>query len=190
MRILKYSLALVLGITIGTWSAQAMLRKQLDAASLHNGPWRTLLAAGAADSGMYQRAAIAVGGLLALSKEETLYYTAFEDSNGQQLQENCTYHVLGNDPDARWWSLTAYAADHYLPQNTDNALSVAKTTVEREEDGQFDIVVSATEMPRNWLSSRAAGDYSLTLRLYNPSTKVYEAPQSVELPVIQRESCQ
>ncbi|GAA4094967.1 DUF1214 domain-containing protein [Zhongshania borealis] len=190
MRILKYSLALVLGITIGILSAQAALRKQLDAAALHNGPWRTLLATGAVDSNMYERAAIAVGGLLALSKEETLYYTAAEDSIGQPLQEHCTYHVLGKDPDARWWSLTAYAADHYLPQNTDNALSIAKTTVERDENGQFDIIVSAIANPKNWISSRAAGNYSLTLRLYNPSAEVYKAPQSVELPVIQRENCQ
>jgi hypothetical protein len=190
MRILKYSLALALGITIGTWSAKTVLSKQLDRAAVHNGPWRTLLATGDVDSDMYERAAIAVGGLLALSKQETLYYTATEDSNGLALEENCTYHVLGIDPDARWWSLTAYAADHFLPQNTDNALSVSKTTVDRDKDGLFDIIVSANPSTKNWISSRSAGNYSLTLRLYNPNTTVYESPQSVELPSILRGSCQ
>lgn len=190
MKILKIILALGLGLTIGIWSANAMLRKQLDTAALHNGPWRTILATGSAESNIYQRAAIAVGGLLALSKQETLYYTAFEDSAGQLLDERCNYSVIGRDPDARWWSLTAYAADNYLPQNDDDALSIAKTTVERNADGNFDIAVSAKPQPKNWLSSRAAGNYSLTLRLYNPGASVYDAPQSVELPTILKRECQ
>ena len=190
MRILKVSLAMLVGIAFGTWSAKAMLREQLDTAAVHNGPWRTLLTTGAVDSGIYERAAIAVGGLLALSKEETLYYTAFEDSDGQQLREQCDYHVVGRDPDARWWSLTAYAADNYLPQNDDNALSIAKTTVERDLNGQFEILVSANRKPKNWISSRAAANYSLTLRLYNPGSSVYDAPQSVALPFIQQGDCQ
>ncbi|MBW2939888.1 DUF1214 domain-containing protein [Zhongshania aquimaris] len=190
MRVLNITVTFGLGIAIGAWSASLMLKHQLDLSSVRNGPWRTLLTTGAADAGMYQRAGIAVGGLLALSKQETLYYTAFEDNSGNQLQENCTYRILGKDPDARWWSLTAYADDHYLPQNDDNALSIAKTTVERDDDGHFEIMVSAKPQPKNWISSRAAGEYSLTLRLYNPSSRVYEAPAAANLPNILRENCQ
>ncbi|WP_269620722.1 DUF1214 domain-containing protein [Zhongshania sp. BJYM1] len=190
MRVLNITVTLGLGVAIGIWSASLMLKHQLNSSSVHNGPWRTLLTAGSTDAGMYQRSGIAIGGLLALSKQETLYFTAFEDSSGNLLQEQCNYRVLGNDPDARWWSLTAYAADHYLPQNDDNALSIAKTTVERDDGGHFEIMVSADPQPKNWISSRAAGDYSLTLRLYNPSSRVYKAPAAVKLPDILREDCQ
>ncbi len=157
---------------------------------IDNGPWSTSLTVGSADADMYTKAAVAIGGLLALSKEETIYYTAFQDSDGDTLTEDCTYRVEGPDPDTRWWSMTIYALDNYLVRNDDNRPSVAQTTVTRTRPGHFHAVVSPKAQPVNWISSRNAGSpFSLTLRLYNPGASVYSAPDSTPLPSIKKETC-
>lgn len=157
---------------------------------IDNGPWSTNLTVGGADAGMYTRAAVAVGGLLALAKEETIYYTAFTDSDGDTLTEDCSYRIAGQDPDARWWSITIYARDNYLVRNGDARHSVAQSTVERTRPGHFRAIVSPEEQPANWISSRNAGSpFSLTLRLYNPGQNVYSAPEKTPLPAISKERC-
>jgi hypothetical protein len=45
---------------------------------------------------MYTRAAVAVGGLFALDKSETIYYTAFEDGAGGRrwiLGKTCQFQM-------------------------------------------------------------------------------------------------
>jgi hypothetical protein len=42
---------------------------------IEDGPWGTSHCIGSSESGPYPRARIAVHGLLALSREETIYYT-------------------------------------------------------------------------------------------------------------------
>jgi len=181
---------LVVAFVIALASAGYLVISDLRDKGIDNGPWSTTLAAGSADAGIYTKAAIAIGGLLALSKEETIYYTAFEDSDGDSLTENCTYRVAGVDPDTRWWSMTIYALDNYLVRNDDNHPSVAQTTVERTRPGYFEAVVSADPQPVNWISSRNAGSpFSLTMRLYNPGEAVYTAPDKTPLPTIKKEAC-
>ncbi len=155
-----------------------------------NGPWSTNLSVGGADADLYTRAAVAIGGLLALSKEETIYFTAFEDSDGDTLTEDCSYQIEGNDPDARWWSITIYALDNYLVVNDDDHPSVAQTTVSRTKPGHFIATVSPQAQAENWISSRNAGSpFSLTLRLYNPGERVYSSPETTPLPTIKKGEC-
>lgn len=189
-RILKILVAVSFGVVLGGMSIVVTLRGgSLGEGGVQNGPWNANLAVGGADADIYTRASVALGGLLALSKEETIYYTAFTDNEGLTLSENCTYEVSGQDPATRWWSITAYAADHYLPLNDDGRLSMAQSTVARASDGSFTIVVSPDPEDVNWISSRGAGKFSLTLRLYNPERAVYEAPATTTLPTITRRTC-
>lgn len=189
-KIIKLALAIFVGVLLGAVSVVVYLQASLTGDSrFQNGPWEADLTTGSADADMYTRARVALGGFLALSKEETIYYTAFRDSEGLTLSDNCDYIVRGYDPATRWWSLTAYAADNYLPQNDDDHLSVAQSTVTRAPDGRFTVNVSAEPQDQNWVSSRNAGNFSLTLRLYNPRAAVYEAPATTPLPTLEREHC-
>lgn len=181
---------LIVALVIAVASAGYLILSDIREKGTNNGPWSTNLTVGSADAGIYTKAAVAVGGLLALSKEETIYYTAFEDSDGNTLTEECTYRITGQDPDTRWWSMTIYALDNYLVRNDDNRPSIAQTTVERTQPGTFEAVVSADPQPGNWISSRNAGaPFSLTLRLYNPGESVYNAPDRTPLPTIKKEGC-
>lgn len=180
----------VFSLAAGIGSAWLTVQQGMRLGNVKNGPWSTNENIGAESAGAYLRAGVAVGGLLALSKAETVYYTAFEDSDGQPLRANCAYLVEGRDPEARWWSITAYGADHYLIPNEAKRYAVAKTNVERDGAGLFSIRAGGEAREKNWLSlGKGAEPISLTLRLYNPEPFVVEHLRDVELPRIRRESC-
>jgi hypothetical protein len=138
---------------------------------------------------MYTRAAVAIGGLLALNKDETIYFSAATDSAGEALNGACTYRVEGRDPDARWWSITVYAKDHFLIDTPTRRWSVSKNSVVRTADGSFVVRLSQAEEPNNWIATSPDG-FQLTLRLYHPAASVKDDPATTPLPAIVKEACQ
>jgi hypothetical protein len=155
---------------------------------LENGVWATSLATGSAQGDSYTRAAVALHGLLALNRRETIYFTASRDASGAALDGHCRYVVAGRDPDARWWSVTAYGADDYLIPNPENRYSVGKTDVERDAQGRFAIAVGGPPGNPNRIAL-APGHFTLTLRLYNPGADVALDPGQAELPTVTKAGC-
>lgn len=179
---------LLLGLLLGVGSALQAL-KQGRASAITVGPWGTSISFGSIGADMYTRARVALFGLLALDKKETMYYTAMQDSDGADLSGNCTYRVEGKDLAARWWSITAYGPDSFLIPNDANVFSYARTTVKREADNSYVIRVSVEKQEGNWLPVKAGQSFDLTARFYNPDASVYANPAGAELPRIVKESC-
>ncbi|MDP9142771.1 MAG: DUF1214 domain-containing protein [Pseudomonadota bacterium] len=161
--------------------------------SIHNGPWRTSADTGAVDANPWSRAAVAIAGLYALSRQEAIYYTAFTDSSGDALRGECVYTVSGTTPDARWWSLTVYGADHFLVPNPENRYAVNAVNLPSAATGRIDLTLSgdaaAIQHRADALPVPAQGAFSLTLRLYNPPPAMATQLASVPLPAIQRGGC-
>ena len=155
---------------------------------VENGPWRTDLAAGDPRGDPYTRARVALHGFLALNSRETVYYTATHDSEGHRLDGRCVYQISGHDPDARWWSITAYGGDEFLIPNLANRYSVSRTTVAREPGEAFLVQVGGPNDGANWIAL-APGRFSLSLRLYNPGPRVVFDPAHIVLPTLKRVSC-
>ena len=94
-------------VTLGAGSAWWVLRKASWAGSVVKvGPWTGSTLAGSTDADMYTRAKVALDSLLALGRDETMYYMARHDDVGQPLRSACSYRVEGLPPPARWWSIT------------------------------------------------------------------------------------
>lgn len=188
MRFVLKGLATLLGgVALGlfvTWLT--VVRGMGAAGGIDNGPWHTNLNTGSTDSGPYLRAAVAVHGLLALDRHETLYYTAERDSAGEALSGDCTYEIAGRDPPARWWSITAYGADDFLIPNAQGRYSASMNSIARSGDGSFTITVAKAGGGANWIPV-GDGSFSLTLRLYNPKDPA--DPAHIVLPDIRRASC-
>jgi hypothetical protein len=180
--------ALVLAIALGLGSAYLSVISLSGAHTIQNGPWTTSLETGGANAGMYTRAYVALTGLLALNKDETIYFGATHDSSGAPLDGACAYRIEGRDPDARWWSVTLYASDHYLIPNPANRYSVSKSNVVRAPDGTFVIRLSSTQEASNWIATSPDG-FQITLRLYNPGESVMADPAAAPLPSIVKEAC-
>jgi hypothetical protein len=186
--LVKSTIAVVVGILLGlalTWFA--VFRGDMPG-GVADGPWRTNLSIGAANGDAMTRASVALHGLLALNRSETLYYTATTDGSGAALDGACTYKVSGRDPDARWWSITAYGPDDYLIPNAARAYSVSKNSVVRGKPDLFAATVSPRPAPADWIATMP-GRFSLTLRLYNPGAAAAADPAHAVLPGIARESC-
>lgn len=187
--ILRLVAALVVAAALGLGSAWYAVKYSTGQATvITNGPWQTDLTAGGTNADMYTRARVALFGLLALNKSETIYYTARGDSSGVPFDPKCNYRIDGKDPDTRWWSFTVYGADSFLVPNPQNKYSVSKNTVVRGTDGTFAIRLSVTPEAQNWIATSPDG-FDVTLRLYNPGPSVIADPANVTLPTITREAC-
>ena len=194
MRLSAIILTLVAGVSVGVGSA-------LWAAGLVGGGvsfgsntldvdgWATDLAIGAKSADPYTRARVARHGLLALAKEEAIYFTRDRDDDGDFLREDCIYELSGVGQDAHWWSITLYDGDSRLPMNNDEALSIDATTVGGDKPWRARIAPTPGDA-EHWISSRHAGVFDLTLRLYRAAPNLLENPSVyLSAPRLKRLSC-
>jgi hypothetical protein len=189
MRIaLKILAVVIVGTALGLAATWFTVVRGTMGGMVGDGPWRTSLYAGSREGGPYLRASIAVHGLLALNRHETIYYTTYTDSDGAALDGACLYQIAGRDPPARWWSITAYGADDFLIPNAAGRYSVSMNSVARRADGTFTVTVSKAAAAANWIAV-TDGAFNLSLRLYNPPDAVAADPAHVALPAIHKVRC-
>jgi hypothetical protein len=186
---LKIAATLFAGIALGLLATWLIVLRGGMPGGVSDGPWHTNLSIGSAGGDIYTRASVAAHGLLALNRSETIYYTAFADDSGNTFNGACSYEIAGRDPDARWWSITAYASDDFLIPNAADRYSISKNAVRRERDGGFVATVGPNVAERNWIPVTANDSFSLTLRLYNPGAGVVRDPAHAPLPSIKKVSC-
>lgn len=152
--------------------------------------WRTDLAIGSSSANPYVRAGVARRGLLALSKSEAIYFTRNVDDAGERLHEGCQYQLSGSAFPAHWWSITLYDANSRLPDNTDDALSVDATKVGPTEQWSAIIAPLKPDGEEHWISSRNAGQFDLTLRIYRPSSGLLSSiEKALDPPSIAKLTC-
>jgi len=187
-RITTAALLYLGAVALGLGSAWWVLKKSpwLNP-SLEVGAWRTNLQAGSQDAGMYTRATVAVNALLALSRGETMYFVATRDDAGHALRSQCSYRVTGVPPQARWWSITAYAEDLFLFDAANGHYSLNGSTAQLDAAGAFSLSTGPTEQPgMYWLPTPGNRALILTLRLYNPAPALQAAPQTLVAPAVQK----
>lgn len=185
---LKILATMIIGAALGvgvTW--YALMHGGGTGGDVQNGPWRTSLLTGSNQSGDFQRAFVALHGLLALNRNETIYYSATTDDAGKRLDGAHCYAIEGRDPPTRWWSVTVYGADDFLIPDSAHRYAVSKNSVARD-GGRFVIAASRDPKGANVLAT-GGGAFSLTLRLYNPDPKVAADPAHVALPAIREMAC-
>lgn len=188
-RIFAWIAAILIGVVLGGASAWGALQIGRTNFAEQYGAWHFNRAAGSTAAGPYTRAIIARDGLLALSAREAVYFTLFADDQGRPLSESCIYELTGRDLDARWWSVTLYADDSFLAQNSDHAHSVDASQISYSGDGFWRARISPVKGEAiNWISSREArSGFSLTLRVYNPQRDF--RPSAEVLPQLTTLSC-
>jgi hypothetical protein len=182
---LFYLSALPAGAASAWWTLQ-----RLDAFGSAAGPWRVSLLAGSADADLHTRARVAIGGLLALNRDETMYYVAFADSAGAPLRSRCRYRVSGVPPAARWWSITAYADDFFLFADAQRRYGVNGASARLDGAGRFAFVSGPTPPEPGtgvpWVPTQGDRGLVFTLRLYQPAAALRDAPSALAAPRIER----
>lgn len=191
-RLLKKSMLVVglvlLAIVAGVLSAIVRLRHFESVDDVRVGPWHSSTLIGSQQAGYVLRALVAVNGILALNREQAIYFSAERDSRGELLDGGCRYRVMGHDLPARWWSLTAYGADRFLIANPQHRYSVTKESVRFHADGSFEVTLALSADTDDWIAVQP-GRFSLTLRAYGPDSRLAVAPANDALPSIEKVSC-
>lgn len=185
----KAAASLAVALVMGVGSALLVIQVGSRSLLQQSGPWGYNALIGSDAAGPYLRAFIAWVGLFALKNSETVYYIAYEDSEGNALNDACDYRVEGAPLDARWWSIGLYAEDHFLLPNPQNRYSFSSSHLLKDKASSFSITVSPEPGGSTWLPSKGAGDFSLTIRMYNPAPEIVADPGSAVLPRIIRERC-
>jgi hypothetical protein len=181
------ALALFLGAAlIGVGSAWWVLKKApWMTTSVTVGAWKSNLRAGSVDADMYTRASIALNALLALGRDETMYFVATHDDTGRPLKSHCSYRVEGTPPQARWWSITAYAQDLFLFDAPNRQFSLNGTTAVLNANGKFVVTTGPQASSEGfWLPTPGQTNVMLTLRLYNPLPSLQASPSSLIAPSV------
>lgn len=151
--------------------------------------WVSDWAIGSTSANAYTRARVARHGLLALAKEEAVYFIRNRDDDGDPLKASCHYELQGGRQDAAWWSITLYDEESRLPMNDDGALSIDATTV-GDADTWTAVISQTRPEDRLWLSSRGAEQFDLTLRLYRPLPSLLATPETkLNPPSIGKRHC-
>ena len=196
---MKLSAAAVLAALISAVLLARNISEGLGEMSVQNGDWATSIATGSQDAGVMLKASVALGGLLASTRENSMYYR-LSTVEGKPLRLECRYRIEGNDYDANWWSITAYGWDNYLIPNATKRYSFNNENLVRNEDGSWEIFVDVLEREGNWLPIGPSGsdnwrkpgnyDFDLLLRLYTPGEAYLENPQVAALPTVTVEACE
>ncbi|MEM8661591.1 MAG: DUF1214 domain-containing protein [Pseudomonadota bacterium] len=199
---LKLTIKLVVAALVTVLLSVALFLRNisagLDSMNVSNGDWVTSAATGSKDAGVMLKATVAIGGLLASTKENSMYYR-LSSIAGEPLSLNCQYRIEGKDYDANWWSITAYGWDNYLIPNAENRYSFNNENIVREADGSWTIKVASDAQQGNWLPIGPSGapgwrqlgdnDFDLLMRLYTPGPAYLDSPRSAELPTVIKEDC-
>lgn len=195
MKIVSGLSGLILGALLGLVSALAAAGIIGPGISLGGNikvkDWGSDWTIGSSAANPWTRARVARHGLLALTRAEAVYFTRNTDDAGDRLSAACTYKVSGGALPAQWWSVTLYDATSYLPVNTDNALSYDLTDAAAAGDpGAWSFTVSPVPAEGSWVSSKSAGAFDLTLRLYKPGAALIADPEGTLVPPdIEKISC-
>lgn len=201
---IRGTIAVLIAFAVGIGSAYWAISARTLGATISNGPWRTNALIGSEALDIYTRGGVAVAGLFALNRSEAVYFTAVTDSNGNPFKGTCVYRIDGTDMPARWWSITAYGADHFLIPNAEKRYSVTRADLLGLSMGEntasdskqsFNFHVARDRQPGAWLPLGKASAFTLTLRLYGlPEALTDEEALEADLadlalPVITRETC-
>lgn len=143
------------------------------------------------------RAAVALGGIAALSEEEAMYFHANFDAQGQPLSGQTPYVWRlppGGVPVSGFWSLTAYMVTpegrYFFIENPINRFSIGDRTpgLVRNADGSLDIYIQRERpegaLDANWLPA-PEGRLRLALRAYLPGETLRR--RTWRLPPLQRQ---
>lgn len=184
-------LAIIVALGLGAASGMLIILQGEQIGQSSHDHWLGNRGVGSTRADPWTRAIIARIGLLALNRSETIYFTRYRDGEGRAFRADCTYELTGTELPARWWSVTLYGEDDFLSLNDDGAFSIDATRTTREASGRWRARVSPSRDGRpNWISSRAADGFDLSLRLYNPTPGALADEKRIPFPTVTRLSCE
>ncbi|MDG2416210.1 MAG: DUF1214 domain-containing protein [Pelagibacterales bacterium] len=191
----KYLLYFIIILIIAALETVIAIKIYPKIAFIKNDIWTILPSPGDPDRSIYTRAAVAAAGTFASKKPEQAYYQTEIDIEDQPLNGNCLYRLSGEDIESRWWSITAYANDGFLIENTEKLYSYNSETINYNANGGFEIYFLGDNdfisdvSNENWLRVNQDENFNVSLRIYYPGEEFFSNLRRVNLPIIEKVKC-
>lgn len=188
----KLPIAMVAGVAAGLMCSIFLFHSIKGVTSIDIDGWQHNANVGNENASALSRTVISIMGFLGLSREETVYFLADRDAEGEPLEGACEYTVNGRitSEHARWWSITAYDTQtQKLIEHPEGRYSYTGDTVSFNQDGSFSISLGGSKQEGNWISVNEYASFDLLLRLYNPTSFVTEQTENLILPKIIKGNC-
>ncbi len=191
----KYLLYFIIILIIAALETVIAIKIYPKIAFVKNDIWTILPSPGDPDRSIYTRAAVAAAGTFASKKPEQAYYQTEIDIEDQPLNGNCLYKLSGDDINSyRWWSITAYAEDGYLIENTEKLYSYNSDTITYKPDGIEIYFLGKNEFisdvaNKNWLRVNQDENFNISLRIYGPGEEFFSNLRRVNLPIVEKVKC-
>ena len=179
---------LVIALTTGLSTAWYFVEASSGFSPDRTGAWYSWSRDGRASANPYTRANIARSGRLPVMAKSMLYYTTSHDSDGRVIDAECDYMIIGKDPHAIWWSISAYDGSGRLMDNPAIRHTYNASNVMRAPDGQFQISLSTNPAPGNWLPVDSDYKVRLILRMHRRVADT-NSSGALTLPEIRRTAC-
>ena len=191
----KYVLYFIIILIIAALETVIAIKIYPKIAFVKNDIWTILPSPGDPDRSIYTRAAVAAAGTFASKKPEQAYYQTEIDIEDQPLNGNCLYRLSGEDIESRWWSITAYANDGFLIENTEKLYSYNSETINYNANGGFEIYFLGDNdfisdvSNENWLRVNQDENFNVSLRIYYPGEEFFSNLRRVNLPIVEKVKC-
>lgn len=187
---LLIAVALLIAFGGGIATTLSALNASAGFGAIRLGVWSAFPDVQTAEADPYAKSHRAKAGRLLLGSAEGLTFTASSDESGQQLTGNCSYRIIGRTPTARLWTLYAAGADGQpLATRSDLPFAHNSQGILRQRDGAFEITVSPTAQPMNWLALPDAGAFSLVLTLLDTPAAGSSGLIGLEMPKVEPLGC-
>jgi len=186
------AIALTIAFGGGIWSTLVALDATIGFGAIKLGSWEAFPQAQTAQADPYAKSHRANAGKLLYASAEGLTFLAAIDEAGDRLTGNCSYRLTGHTPPARFWTLFAAAPGAAPPlaqSDLPTALNSRIVLRKGDDDGGFDIAISATPRPGNWLAVSTPGAFRLTLTLFDTPTAGSSGLIDLTMPRIQKIGC-
>lgn len=183
-------IALSIAFGGGTWASIRILKATSGFGAITVGPWEAFPELQTANADPYARAHRADDGRLLFGRAEGLVFSAAQDSEGRRLSAECSYHLDGQTPPARFWTLrvTDRAGAPVAPNPT-TPRSLQSWRLLQDNDGTFHATIGGEPRPGNWVSMTGSEDVKFVLTLIDTPTAASVSLGEVHLPKITREAC-
>ena len=191
----KYLLYFIIILIIAAIETVIAVKIYPKIAFVKNDIWTILPSPGDPNRSIYTRAAVAAAGTFASKKPEQAYYQTEIDIEDQPLNGNCLYRLSGEDIESRWWSITAYANDGFLIENTEKLYSYNSETINYNANGGFEIYFLGDNdfisdvSNENWLRVNQDENFNVSLRIYYPGEEFFSNLRRVNLPIVEKVKC-
>ena len=191
----KYLLYFIIILIIVALETVIAIKIYPKVAFVKNDIWTILPSPGDPDRSIYTRALVAAAGTFASKKPEQAYYQTEIDIEDQPLKGNCLYRLSGEDIESRWWSITAYANDGFLIENTEKLYSYNSETINYNANGGFEIYFLGDNdfisdvSNENWLRVNQDENFNVSLRIYYPGEEFFSNLRRVNLPIVEKVKC-